>query len=102
MYGASTKGNIILSYLNLDNSKLRLALDVNKEKNNRFTPGSKIPIVNNIKKINLSNCIFFVNIWHFKEYILQKERKLLKLGVKFLLPLPTPHIIFIKNKKIIK
>ena len=59
VYGASTKGNIILSYFNLDSSKFKLALDVNKEKNNRYTPGSKILIINDINRINLSNCIFF-------------------------------------------
>ena len=102
LYGASTKGNIILSYFNLNNSTLKLALDVNKEKNNRYTPGSKIPIINNINKINLLNSIFFVNIWHFKKFIIKKEKKLLKTGVKFLFPLPTPHILYLYKNKIIK
>ena len=102
VYGASTKGNTILSYFNLDSSKFKLALDVNKEKNNRYTPGSKILIINDINRINLSNCIFFVNIWHFKTFIIKKEKKLLKLGVKFLFPMPTPHIIFLKNNRIMK
>ena len=102
MYGASTKGNIILSYCNLDSSKFKFALDVNKEKNNRYTPGSNILIINDINRINLSNCIFFVNIWHFKKFIIKKEKKLLKLGVKFLFPIPTPHIIYLKNNRIMK
>ena len=102
VYGASTKGNIIISYFNLNNSIFKLALDVNKEKNNKYTPGSKILITNDLNKVNLSNSIFFVNIWHFKKFILLKEQKLLKQGAKFLFPLPTPHIISIKNNRIIK
>lgn len=102
VYGASTKGNVILSYFNLDNSIFKLAYDVNIEKNNRYTPGSNILISNDISKINLKKCIFFVNIWHFKKFIINKEKKLLKLGVKFLFPIPTPHIVFMKNNKIVK
>ena len=37
-YGASTKGNVILQYCNLNSNNIRFIVDVNKDKNNKFTP----------------------------------------------------------------
>ena len=44
-YGASTKGNIILNFLNINNKIVRKICDANKFKFNRYTPGSKIQII---------------------------------------------------------
>ena len=44
--GASTKGNVLLQLANIDSAKLDRIYDVNKEKFGKFTPISKIPIVN--------------------------------------------------------
>ncbi|NBU05484.1 MAG: methyltransferase domain-containing protein [Sphingobacteriia bacterium] len=44
-YGASTKGNVILQYCGINSQILDVIVDVNKDKHNNFTPGSKIKIV---------------------------------------------------------
>ena len=44
-YGASTKGNIVLNHLNLNNKNLSYICDANPYKFNRYTPGSNIKIV---------------------------------------------------------
>ena len=44
-YGASTKGNIVLNHLNLNNKNLSYICDANPYKFNRFTPGSNIKII---------------------------------------------------------
>jgi hypothetical protein len=43
--GASTKGNVLLNYSQLDNSSIPLIGEVNPYKFGRVTPGSHIPIV---------------------------------------------------------
>jgi len=48
-YGASTKGNVILQYCNIDSKLLPYICEVNHFKHNRFTPGSKIKIISEKK-----------------------------------------------------
>ena len=92
-YGASTKGNVMLQYCNIDSSILDVIVDVNREKHNRFTPGSNIKIVGEqvIKKIKPDYMI--VMPWHFKSFILQKEKKFLSSGGKLIFPLPDIEIL---------
>ena len=44
-YGASTKGNVILQFCNIDKKLLPYIAEVNEFKHGRYTPGSKINII---------------------------------------------------------
>tara|TARA_B100000989_G_scaffold43795_1_gene27882 strand:- start:598 stop:1818 length:1221 start_codon:yes stop_codon:yes gene_type:complete len=92
-YGASTKGNVILQFCNINSKLLPYICDVNKFKYNRYTPGSKIKIISekNAKKIKPD--YYVVLPWHFKNFILNKESDYLKKGGKFIFPLPDIEII---------
>ena len=48
-YGASTKGNVILQYLGLDNKKIKFIADRNPFKYNKYTPGTSIKIISEKK-----------------------------------------------------
>ena len=75
-FGASTKGNVTLQLCNLNYNNIKAIYDINREKFGCFTPGSKIPIVNEKKiyKDKPKNIILL--IWHFKKTIKQKIKKL--------------------------
>ena len=92
-YGASTKGNVMLQYCKIDSKILDIIVDVNKDKHNKYTPGSKIKIVSeeNIKKIKPDFMV--VMPWHFKNFILNKEKDYIKNNGKFIFPLPDIEII---------
>ena len=45
-FGASTKGNVTLQLCNLNENDIKQIYDINKNKFNCYTPGSKIKIVN--------------------------------------------------------
>ena len=92
-YGASTKGNVILQYCNLTSKDIKFIVDVNKDKNNKYTPGSLIKIVSEkeIKKYNPDYML--VLPWHFKNFILQKEKNYLNQGGKLIFPLPDIEIV---------
>ena len=92
-YGASTKGNIILQYCNINSSLVPYIGEVNKFKYNRFTPGSKIKIIPEKKARDLNPDYLLVLPWHFKNFIIQKERKILKKNTKLIFPLPDIDII---------
>lgn len=71
--GASTKGNTILQFCNLDNNLIKYAGEVNSEKIGRLTPGTWIEIVDeNTKQFQDLN-YFVVLPWHFREYFLNKH-----------------------------
>ncbi len=93
LYGASTKGNIILQYCKLTKKDIEFAADRNNEKWGRETPGSKIPIISEtssrIKKPNF----YLVMPWHFKKEILKREKIFLKHGGKLVFPLPKLNIV---------
>ena len=92
-YGASTKGNVILQYCNLTSSNIKFIVDVNKDKNNKYTPGSLIKIVSE-KEIKRYNPDYMLVLpWHFKNFILQKEKNYLNQGGKLIFPLPDIEIV---------
>jgi len=92
-YGASTKGNIILQYCKINSSLVPYIGEVNKFKYNRYTPGSKIKIISEKKARDLNPDYLLVLPWHFKNHIIQKERKFLKKNTKLIFPLPDIDII---------
>lgn len=91
-YGASTKGNVLLQYLKLDESDLPFILEINEEKRGRVTPGSNIPIKLE-DEVDLSAIDYLLVLpWHFRDGIIEKEKVFLESGGKFIFPLPTLEI----------
>ena len=91
-YGASTKGNVILQFCNFKNNLIKYICDVNKDKKNCYTPGTKIKIISESFAKKLNPDYYFVLPWHFKKFIIDKEKFLLKNGTKFIFPLPKLRI----------
>ena len=92
-YGASTKGNVILQYCNI-NSKIIPAIgEVNKFKFNKYTPGSKIKIISENKLKKMKPDYLLVLPWHFKDHIVKRENDFLKKGGKLIFPLPDIEIV---------
>ena len=91
--GASTKGNVILQYCGIKNKLLKNIYEINKDKFNKFTPGTNIKILSD-KKIKKKNCDYLLVLpWHFKDHIIKNEKKLLHLGIKLIFPLPQIEIV---------
>ena len=44
-YGASTKGNVLLQYFNINKDYIKFIADRNPKKYNHYTPGTKIKII---------------------------------------------------------
>ena len=71
-YGASTKGNVLLQLSKIDNKIINKIFEINKEKFNKFTPISKIKIINEsqIKRKKPDNILLL--IWHFGRFVTNK------------------------------
>jgi len=92
-YGASTKGNVLLQYFNIDNKILDCVSDRNPKKNNCYTPGTNIKIITEAESRSLKPDYYLVLPWHFKKEILKREKNIRRKGTKFIFPLPMPKII---------
>ncbi len=92
--GASTKGNILLQYFDLDKNLIDAIGEVNKSKFGKFTPGTDIPIVDQKEILQEKNSCFIVLPWHFASFF--KTSKIFK-DVHMIFPLPQIEIINEKN-----
>ncbi len=98
-YGASTKGNIVLNYTNLDEKKISYICDANHKKFGKFTPGSNIKIISKKKMRSLSPKNIIVLIWSFRSEVIKEEKNFIKNGGNLIFHLPKFHIINKKNYK---
>ena len=91
-YGASTKGNVLLQYFNIDNKLIDFIAERNKNKFNLYTPGTNIKIISEVLSRFYKPDYYLVLPWHFKKEILSREKLMTKKGTKFIFPLPKLEI----------
>jgi len=80
-----------LQHAKINEKLLPFILDVNKFKFGRYTPGSKIKIIDERQLNKIKPDYLLVLPWHFKDFILKKEKKFLKDN-KIIFPLPEVEI----------
>ena len=98
-YGASTKGNIVLNYANLDSKKIEYICDANTKKYGQYTPGTNIRIISKEKMRILNPKYLLVLIWSFRSEIIKQELNYLKKGGNLIFHLPKFHIVNKSNYK---
>jgi len=93
--GASTKGNVLLQWLNLDSEKISVIGEVNPRKFGRQTPGTGIPIIdeNEVLTDDPEKTIILVLPWHFRDGLTKRAAEFLRNGGKLLYPLPEIQIV---------
>ena len=92
-YGATAKSTTILNYCNINTKSINYFLDTTKDKQNKFTPGTKIPILEYKGFIEKDVNHIFLGAWNFKDEIFKKEKIFIKNGGKFITHTPKPKII---------
>jgi SAM-dependent methyltransferase len=93
IYGASTKGNTILQWCNLDSRIIDYAAERNPDKYGAFTLGTDIPIISEKESRELKPDYYLVLPWHFKDEFMRREKAMLDNGTGFIFPLPTIDVI---------
>ena len=82
-----------MQFCQINQNHLDCVLDVNKDKYEKFTPGTNIIIKDEkILKYKKPDYIFIL-IWHFKESIKSKLKKYINNGGKLIMPFPKMRII---------
>ena len=87
-YGAAAKGNTLLNYAGVKPDLLEFVCDLAKAKQNKFMPGSHIPICDP-KRINWSELDFVVVLpWNIASEVKAQLSDHLKLGALYVMAVP--------------
>ncbi len=93
VYGASTKGNTLLQYFELDSNTITAAAERNPDKWGKKTVGTLIPIISEEEARAAKPDYFLVLPWHFLPEFKAREKDYLDAGGKFIVPLPRFEIV---------
>lgn len=92
-YGASTKGNTLLQYFELDSSLIDGIAERSPFKYGLSTVGSNIPIFSEEDMRRAKPDYLLILPWHFINEFKNRESEYLKSGGKFIVPCPKFEII---------
>lgn len=92
IYGASTKGNTILQWCNINSMLVDYAAERNPDKYGAYTLGTNIPIISEAESRAMNPDYYLVLPWHFKQEFVEREKEALSKGTGFIFPIPTIEI----------
>jgi len=100
VYGASTKGNCLLQYAQLDETHMKYAVERNPNKVGKMT-STGIEIISEETMREDPPDFLLVLPWHFRNEILEREKTFLGAGGQFIFPFPHFEIVGSKPKLLI-
>lgn len=93
LYGASTKGNTLLQWCNLDHTLIECAAERSPSKIGLMTVGTGIPIVSEEQSRLAKPDYYLVLPWHFRTEIIKREHEMLSQGTRFIFPFPEIEVV---------
>ena len=87
-YGAAAKGNTLLNYCGIKNDLVDFVVDANVHKQNKYLPGSHIPVVNEQYLKDAAPAYIIILPWNLKEEIMEQLYYIKDWGGKFVIPIP--------------
>lgn len=93
VYGASTKGNTLLQYCEIDGRQIPYAAERNPDKVGARTLGTDIDIISEADSRAAAPDYYLVLPWHFRDEIVAREAQTLASGCRLIFPLPEPEIV---------
>lgn len=92
-YGASARGNTLITYYGIDDRYLDFLVDKNPLKHGLYAPNTGIPIRDVTAIEEEAPDVLFVLAWNFFDEIRKQQASFLARGGKFVVPLPQPAIV---------
>lgn len=93
VYGASTRGNTLLQYFDLNNKLIEKAVERNPEKWGTKIASFGIPIISEEQARREKPDYMLVLPWYFREEFLKREQTYFTSGGHFIFPLPKMEIV---------
>lgn len=91
-YGAAAKGNTMLNYCGIKNDIIDFVVDTNPHKQNKFLPGSHIPVVNEQFLKDEKPDFVIILPWNLKNEIAVQLDYIREWGGKFIVPISSLEI----------
>jgi predicted TPR repeat methyltransferase len=92
-YGAAAKGNTLLNYAGIRPDLLSVVVDRNTAKQNKYLPGSRIPIINE-KSILIEKPNYVLILpWNLESEVTEQLSYIREWGGKFVVAVPTLNVI---------
>lgn len=92
-WGASAKGNTLLSYCGIDHRRLQYIVDRNPLKVGLYTPGTHIPVVPPETLAERPPAYLLILAWNFADEIMRQASEFSAAGGRFIVPVPVPKVI---------
>ena len=92
-YAAAAKGATLVNFAEIDHTRIDFTVDRAKAKQDRLMPGSKIPIHAPEAIVEKMPDYVLMLAWNFADEILAQQAEYREKGGKFIIPVPTPHIV---------
>ena len=87
-YGAAAKGNTLLNYAGVKPDLLPLVADAAPSKQNKFLPGSHIPVVVPEKLVSEKPDFVIILPWNIAREVMDSQQTLAKSGCRFVTAVP--------------
>jgi SAM-dependent methyltransferase len=92
-YGAPAKGNTLLSYLQLGPDEIEYIADRNELKQGRYTPQTRIPVVDPERLLRDQPDYVVLLAWNFADEVLEQQAEYRRRGGRFIIPVPHVRVV---------
>lgn len=92
-YGAPAKGNTLLNYCGIGRDFLDYTVDLSPHKQNRFLPGTHIPIYSPDKIMETRPDYVLILPWNLRKEIMEQMRHVREWGCRFVIPIPVVEVL---------
>lgn len=92
-YGATAKGNTLLTTCAIDPGTIRYIVDRNPMKQGLLAPGSHIPVVGPERLEDDPVDVLLILAWNIAAEVIDQQRAFADRGGRFLVPVPEPHFV---------
>jgi SAM-dependent methyltransferase len=92
-YGAPGKGNTLLNYCGIRTDLIDYTVDRSPHKYGTYTPGTRIPILKPDAILETKPDYLFILPWNLKDEIIKQTSFIREWRGKWVVPIPTLHVI---------
>jgi SAM-dependent methyltransferase len=92
-YGAAAKGNTLLNYCGIKADLLDYVVDANPHKQNKWLPGSHIPVVTEARLRENRPDLVLILPWNLLDEITRQLAYIREWGGRFVIPIPELEIV---------